>query len=129
MNEDVTLRLLRSLLDGCGAEWIEESGWIRFRSRREGMLWETDCCMRDGAVLVYGRFPFHCRDTNKALKICDEINRTLTRGALFLTEDGAPVYRCRAETDDVFGAQERLDAALHHSARVMAQYWGRLSGI
>ncbi len=129
MNEDEALRLLRSLLEDRGAEWIEESGWLRFRSRREGMLWETDCCARDGAVLVFGRFPFRCRDRTRAREICDEINRTLVRGALFLSEDGKPVYRCRAETDDVFGAEARIDAALRHSAGVMARYWGRLSGI
>ena len=129
MNENDALRLLRNLLESRGAEWIGESGWIRFRSRREGMIWETACRAGEGAMVIYGRFPFRCRDSNRARDECNEINRSLERGALFLTEEGEPVYRCRAEMDDVFGAEERLDTALRHSAWVMARYWGRLSGI
>ena len=37
MNENDALRLLRNLLESRGAEWLEESGWPRFRSRSEHM--------------------------------------------------------------------------------------------
>jgi hypothetical protein len=57
MREDEALRLLRALLDGEGAEWVEEGGWIRFRMRREAMLWETAARPCADGLLYYGRFP------------------------------------------------------------------------
>jgi hypothetical protein len=123
------MRLLKALLDGEGVEWLEESGWLRFRAKRDAMLWETACRAIEDAVLLYGRFPFRCADPDEARRACGEINSRIVRGALFLAEDGYPVYRCRAELDDVFGAEDRLAAALRYSAQVMAHYWGRLSGL
>ena len=43
-------------------------------------------------------------------------------------EDGSPVYRCLAELDDVYGAEERIMEALRYSAGVMARWWGPLAG-
>jgi hypothetical protein len=128
MREDEALRLLRALLDGEGAEWVEEGGWIRFRMRREAMLWETAARPCADGLLFYGRFPFRCADPDRARRVCEELNRRLARGAIFLAEDGCPVYRCRAELDDVYGAQERIAAALRYGAQVMTHCWGRLSG-
>jgi len=128
MNEEEAKRLLIALLESVGAEWTEESGWLRFRSRHDGMLWETACRPCPGALLLYGRFPFTPREREKARRLCEELNRRLIRGALFLGEDGSPVYRCRAELDDVFGAEDRLEAALEYSAQVITHYWGRLAG-
>ena len=128
MNEAETMRLLRTLLESEGAEWTEENGFIRFRSRHEGMLWETACRPCPGAMLIYARFPVTPGEPEKARKLCEEGNRVLTRGALFPGEDGSPVYRCRAELDDVFNAQTRLEAALEYSAQVITHYWGRFAG-
>ena len=127
MKEEEAMRLLKALLTGEGAEWIEEREWLRFRAKHGGMLWETACRACEGALLFYGRFPFRCREPDKARRRCEEINRQLVRGALFLSEEGYPVYRCRAELDDVYGAEDRIAAALEYSAEVMARYWGRLS--
>ncbi len=121
------MRLLRALLDDEGAEWTEENGFLRFRSQHDGMLWETACRACSGAILFYGRFPFRTAEPDRARRICEELNRRLVRGALYLAEDGAPVYRCRAELDDVYGAEERIAAALRYGAQVMAHAWGRLS--
>ena len=129
MEETDALRILRALLLREGAEWREENGWLRFRSKHGAMLWETDCRMTDGAMLLYGRFPFRCADADAARTFCEEMNRKLIRGALYLTEDGTPVYRCTADTDDVYGAEQRISEALHYSAQVIAYCWGRLSGI
>ncbi len=121
------MRLLRSLLEMEGVEWAEEGGFLRFRGKRGGMLWEIACRALDGALLIYARFPFACREPDRARRRCEEINRRLVRGALFLGEDAAPVYRCRAELDDVFGGEDRIRAALKYSAQVMARYWGTLA--
>ena len=128
MEETDALRVLRALLEREGAEWREENGWLRFRSQHGAMLWETACRFVPGAMLIYGRFPFRCADADEARRFCEEMNRKLVRGALYLAEDGSPVYRCRAELDDVYGAEERIAAALRYSAQVMSHSWGRLSG-
>ena len=129
MKEKDVLRLLQALLESEGAGWTLESGYLRFRSRHEGMLWETDCRAAEGAALIYARFPFRTERPEKARLLCEDCNRRLHRGALFLEEDGRPVYRCRAELDDVYGAEERLAAALEYSAQVVTRYWGRLAAL
>ena len=80
-------------------------------------------------VLIYGRFPFRCADPDGARRICDELNRRLVRGALYLETDGSPVYRCGAELDDVYGAAERLADTLRYGAQTVAYCWGRLSAV
>ena len=129
MKEEDKLRLLRSLLDAEGAEWVEEGGWLRFRMQHDAMLWETACTPCADGLLFFGQYPFRCRDRDRALRLCGELNRQLVTGALFLTEDGRPVYRCRALLDDVYLAQERIGAALRYSAQVIAHCWGRFSGL
>ena len=129
MDETDALRVLRALLESEGAEWRGENGWLRFRSKHGAMEWETDCRECGGAMLLYGRFPFRCADAHEARRYCEEINRKLVRGALYLAEDGTPVYRCSAETDDVYTAEQRIAEALRYSAQVIAYCWGRLSGI
>lgn len=123
------MRLLRSLLDGEGAEWTEELGWLRFRLQRGAMLWETACRAAGSMVLIYSRFPFRCADPDGARRVCDELNRRLVRGALYLEAEGSPVFRCGAEMDDVYGAEARLAAALRYSAQVVAYSWSRLSAV
>lgn len=129
MDDMEALCILCALLEREGAEWREENGWLRFRSKRGAMLWETDCRVSDGMLLVYGRFPFRCADPDEARTFCEEMNRRLLRGALYLNEDGTPVYRCSAETDDVYCAEQRISGALRYSAQVIAYCWGRLSGV
>ena len=129
MNEEEAIRLMKSLLERMSAQWSEEGGFLRFRARHGGMLWEAACRPCKGALLLYSRFPFQCREPDRARQRCEEINRRLVRGAMFLAEDGNPVYRCRAELDDAFGAEDRIAEALKYSAQVMARYWGPLSGI
>ena len=128
MKEEDAIRLLKSFLDSEGVEWVEESGWIRYRCRHGAMIWETACRATEDAVLFYGRFPFRAGERSKARGVCEEINRRLVRGSLFLAEDGSPVYRCRADLDDVYGAEDRIAAAMEYSAQVISHSWGRLSG-
>lgn len=127
MKEDDALRVLSALLENEGAEWREENGWLRFMSKRGAALWETSCRVCGDVMLFYGRFPFRLKDADRARSLCDEMNRRLVRGALFLEEDGAPVYRISADTDDVYMAEERIKGALHYSAQVIVHCWGRLS--
>jgi hypothetical protein len=129
MKEEDMLRLLRALLDAEGVEWVEEGGWLRYRMEHDAMTWETSCCPCTDGMLFFGLLSFRCRDKDRAWRVCGELNRQLVTGALFLTQDGNPVYRCRAVLDDVYCAQERLEAALRYSAQVIAYCWGRFSGL
>ena len=129
MEEIDAMQVLRALLEREGVERREENGWLRFRSKHDAMLWETDCREADGAMLFYGRFPFRCVRPDEARTVCEEMNRRLIRGALYLAEDGTPVYRCAAETDDAYCAEQRIAEALRYSAQVIAYCWGRLSGV
>ena len=72
MKEDEAKRLLTVLLESLGAQWTEESGFIRFRSRHEGMLWETACRPCPGAMLIYARFPVTPGEPEKAAPEPDE---------------------------------------------------------
>lgn len=128
MEENEAIHLLKALLDREGAEWAEESGFLRFRVQHDAAIWETACRACRGALLFYGRFPQRPAEPDRARRTCEEFNRKLVRGALYLAEDGTPVYRCRAELDDVYGAEDRIAAALRYSAQVMVHVWGRLSG-
>ncbi len=129
MKENDAIRLIKNLLDSEGCEWAEERGWLRFRVKHDAMLWETACMVRDRSAVFYGRFPFGCSDLTRARRICNEINGQILRGALFIEEDGHPVYRCRADVDDVYNAEDRIMAAIRYNAQVMSGFWGRLSGI
>ena len=126
MEEQAVRRTLFALLSESGVEWSEDAGYIRFRARRDGMVWETDCRAMDGQVLFYFRFPFRAADREKTRRVCNELNARLMRGALFVAEDGSPVYRCRAELDDVFLASARLSKALEYGAAAVVRYWGEL---
>lgn len=126
MEEQDVRRTLAALLSDSGVQWSEDAGYIRFRARRDGMVWETDCRVMAGQVLLYFRFPFRVTDWEKTRRVCNELNARLVRGALFLPEEGSPVYRCRAGLDDVFLASRRLSAALEYGAAVVVRYWGEL---
>ena len=128
MDEKDSFRLLKLLLDDGGIDWREQGGAVWFRLRRGGMEWETACRAQNAGLLFYGRYPFRPSDQSRAEHLCAEINRELVRGALFPAEDGTIVFRNRAELDDVYGADARIDAALRYNADVIAHYWGRMAG-
>lgn len=127
MPESQARAVLTALLDESGAAWTGELGWIRFRMERNGCLWEMNCLPMDGEVLCYGRYPFRIDDRTEGLRRCDEINRQAVRGAMFLPDDGRPVFRTRAELDDAFGARTRLSAAIEYNAAIISRFWGAMS--
>lgn len=127
MPENQTRAVLTALLDESGAVWTAQAGWIRFRMERGGCVWETCCLPMDGEVLCYGRYPFRIEDRAEGLRRCDAVNRQAVRGAMFLPDDGRPVFRTRAELDDAFGARNRLKAAIEYNAAIISRFWGAMS--
>lgn len=127
MRESQTRAVLTALLNDSGAAWTTEIGWVRFRMERNGRLWEMCCLPMDDEVLCYGRYPFRLDDRAEGLRRCDEVNRQAVRGAMFLPDDGQPVFRTRAELDDAYGARTRLKAAIEYNAAILSHFWGVMS--
>ena len=127
MREPQTRAVLTALLDDSGAAWTTQVGWICFRMERDGGIWEMRCLPMDEQVLCYGRYPFRIEDRGEGLRRCDEVNRQAVRGAMFLPDDGQPVFRTRAELDDAYGARKRLAAAIEYNAAIIARFWGLMS--
>ena len=127
MREPQTRAVLTALLNESGAVWTTEMGWIRFRIERNGCLWEMCCLPMDGEVLCYGRYPFRLENRTEALRHCNEVNRQAARGAMFLSDDGRPAFRTRAELDDAYGARRRLKAAIEYNAAILARFWNVMS--
>ena len=67
MDEESTRKTLLALLERGGAEYVETNGFVRFRTRRDGMLWETLCRCGNGEALIYGRYPFCAEDRAETL--------------------------------------------------------------
>ena len=110
MRENEAIRLLEAVLTREGAEWREESGWVRFRLRHGAAVWETACRAQKDALLLYGRFPFRCGDPDRAGRLCAEINRQLVRGAVFGYElDGGKRQTWTLESNG--GTGKRLNTA------------------
>lgn len=127
MREARTRAVLTALLEDSGAAWTAENGWIRFRMERDGCVWEMCCLPMDEQVVCYGRYPFRLENRAEGLRRCEEVNRQVVRGAMFLPDDGRPVFRTRAELDDAYGARRRLQAALEYNAAILSRFWGRMS--
>ena len=127
MRESQTRAVLTALLDESGAVWTTETGWIGFRMERDGCMWEMRCLPMDGEVLCYGRYPFRLESRTEGLRRCDKVNRQATRGAMFLPDDGRPVFRTRAELDDAYGARNRLKAAIEYNSAIITRFWGAMS--
>lgn len=127
MREPQTRAVLTALLDESGAVWTNEMGWVGFRMERDGRLWEMRCLPLDGEVLCYGRYPFRLESRAEGLRRCDTVNRQAVRGAMFLPDDGRPVFRTRAELDDAYGARRRLKAAIEYNAAILSRFWNVMS--
>ncbi|MBR4544757.1 MAG: hypothetical protein IKO14_02095 [Oscillibacter sp.] len=127
MQETQTRAVLTALLDESGAAWTTQTGWIRFRMERDGCSWEMCCLPMDGEILCYGRYPFRLDDRAEGLRRCDTVNRQAVRGAMFLPDDGRPVFRTRAELDDAYGARQRLKAAIEYNAAILVRFWNLMA--
>ena len=127
MRERETRAVLTALLDDTGAVWTTAQGWVRFRMERDGCVWEMCCLPMDGQVLCYGRYPFRVGNRAEGLRRCDAVNRQAVRGAMFLPDDGRPVFRTRAELDDAYLARQHLAAAIEYNAAILSRFWGTMS--
>ena len=95
----------------------------RFLLSSKGLKWETLCCpTEDGAVLIYGIYPFRVSDGRQAEAFCQRVNAVARYGAM-LYRDETLLFRIGADLFDVFSAYETLGRALEYSAGIMVRFW------
>ncbi len=126
MKQEETKRLLTTLLDDSGVAWVAQMDLIRFRVRRNEMHWEMNCRCEKDRIMVFSRYPFCFGEREQSWKICNMVNATVTRGAMFLPTDGRPVFRVEVDIRDDYDARFRLRETLEFAARMTARFWGDL---
>ncbi len=119
--------ILTALLEDSGAAWKSEDGALRFRLTREGMVWENACRCRDGALLVYGRYPFPIGDPPAFHRAASRVNSQVIEGAMFLPRDLRPVFRTTARLCELYDARERIAHALEYNGAVVVRFWGEIA--
>ena len=91
-----------------------------------GCKWETLCVCRGQTVVFYSRYPFRTAAADAARQACEEINRQVILGSLFLSE-GYAVFRTGADLFDAYSAYEHIGRALEYNAGVMVRFWTRMA--
>ena len=124
MDREAVQRLLIRQLEEGSVPWVSQGELIRFWAEQGGMRWEMNCRCRRGELIVYSRYPFSVPVGAEAWKLCNRINARTARGSMLLPEDGRPVFRARADLQDIYGAEERLREALTYAAKLTVRFWG-----
>lgn len=119
--------VLEDLLRYNGFHYRGEDGQFHLVFTDRGCKWETTFLCLEGAVLIYGRYPFPAADTVQAQGLCQEINRQVLYGSMFLAE-GHLVFRTCADLYDPYSAYEQLGRALEYNAGVMIRFWRAACG-
>ena len=118
---------LEQVMEFNGIAAVSEGRNYRFLLSSRGVKWETLCCpTEDGAVLIYGIYPFRVRDGKKAEAFCQRVNAAARYGAM-LYRDETLVFRIGADLFDVYSAYETLGRALEYSAGIMVRFWVQAS--
>ena len=114
---------LEQMLEFNGINARQEDRNYRFLLSSKGLKWETLCCpTEDGAVLIYGIYPFRVCDGRKASAFCQRVNASARYGAM-LYRNETLLFRIGADLFDVFSAYETLGRALEYSAGIMVRFW------
>lgn len=123
MEAEEIQRLLTALLDDSGAAWTRQDGWICFRLKKDGAVWDMACRCRRGGMLAYGRYPFRAADPDRCLRSCSEVNSQVVQGAMFLSPEGGAVFRTEAQLPDPYHGMQLLREAIEYNAAVMIRFW------
>ena len=118
---------LEQMMEFNGIASKQEGQDYRFLLSSKGLKWETLCRPTgDGAVLIYGIYPFRVTDGKKAEAFCRRVNEAARYGAM-LYRDEMLTFRIGADLFDVFSAYETLGRALEYSAGIMTRFWVQAS--
>ena len=114
---------LEQVMEFNGIASKQEGQDYRFLLSSKGLKWETLCRPTgDGAVLIYGIYPFRVSDRKKAEAFCQRVNAAARYGAM-LYQDETLLFRIGADLFDVFSAYETLGRALEYCAGIMVRFW------
>lgn len=117
---------LEALLRYNGFSFRRDGELFRMVFADRGFKWETVCVCPGRTVLIYGRYPFPAVDRERARKVCEEINRQVMFGSMFLS-DGRVVFRTGADLFDAYSAYEHIGRALEYNAGVMTRFWNKIA--
>ncbi len=123
MGPEEIRRLLTALLESSGAAWEQADGWICFRLSKDGAVWDMACRCLTGRMLAYGRLPLRAADRDEACRRCSQVNGQVIRGAMFLSEEGWPVFRTEAELPDPYDGARLVREAIEYNAAVLCRFW------
>lgn len=119
---------LEDLLRYNGFAYRREGDWFYLVFSERGFKWETLCRCQDQVVLIYGRYPFPVLNEERLRKTCEEINRQVIFGSMFLSE-GQAVFRTAADLFDPYSAYEHIGRALEYNAGVMVRFWTEVAAV
>ena len=120
---------LAQMLELNGIAAVQEGDNYRFLLGSKGVKWETVCCpTEDGAVVIYGIYPFRACDGGKAEAFCRRVNEAARYGAMRY-RDETLTFRIGADLFDVYSAYETLGRALEYSAGIMTRFWVQASAV
>lgn len=90
-----------------------------------GRKWETVCICRGSLLLIYGRFPFSVRNYGQVRAFCEDVNRQVVSGSMFLLEERV-VFRTSADLFDAYTAHEQIGRAMEYNANVITRFWTQI---
>jgi len=106
-----------------GIEAVQERDSFRFLLSSKGVKWEMLCCpTEDGAVILYGIYPFRVTDEAAAHSFCRRVNDKARYGAMLLQQERL-TFRIGADLFDPYCAYETLGRALEYCAGIMTRFW------
>ena len=117
---------LEELLHYNGFSFRREGNRFYLVFSDRGCKWETLCICRNQMVLFYGRYPFPVMESESIRTVCEEINRQVVMGSMFVA-DGRVIFRTGADLFDAYSAYEHMGRALEYNAGVMVQFWKQVA--
>ena len=117
---------LEYLLQHNGFSYQREENRFSLVFADRGCKWETLGLCRGGQVLLYGSYPFPVQESDRTLRLCQEINRQVVMGSMVLAE-GRAVFRTGADLLDAYSAYEQIGRALEYNAGVMVRFWAQMA--
>lgn len=116
---------LESLLEYNHIAYVKDSGEYRFIFADRGLKWETVCRpLQEGAVLIYGFYPFKLTSCPAVQQFCESVNSRVRYGAMMFQDDQL-VFRTCADLFDIYSSYETIARALEYNADVIVRFWVR----
>lgn len=117
---------LKYLLGYNGYSFAGENGHYSLKFRDDGNIWTTEFEILEEKILIWGIYPFECRNQERGLEFCNASNLQTVMGAFSLYKAHL-TYRTTADLFDAYSSYECLARALEYNANVIIHFWSRAS--